>query len=90
MESKRGKRAKPKKVAYEYIENHEDQLGFEARWINSVIGWGVFATREFYQGHILLEYTGKVLSSKKANMRKDTDCNFHFKFHFKYKIHRSW
>ena len=68
MEPKGGKRVKPKKIAYEYIENHEDQLGFEARWINSVIGWGVFPTREFFQGHFLLEYEGKILRGKKANM----------------------
>ena len=80
MEPKRGKRGKPKKIAYEYIENHEDQLGFEAMWINSVIGWGMFATREFLQENFLLEYTGKVSRGKKANKQKDTDYNFHFKF----------
>ena len=40
----------------------------------------MFANREFYQGHFLLEYTGVVLRGAAANTQKDNSYNFHFKY----------
>lgn len=39
------------------------------RWINSTLGWGVFALRDFKKMEFIAEYTGKVRKRKKTDVK---------------------
>ncbi|XP_038057544.1 uncharacterized protein LOC119729100 [Patiria miniata] len=49
--------------------------GFERRYINDCVGYGLFTTKHFSKGDFLLEYRGKL---RKGNCNNDNDYTFFF------------
>uniref|UniRef100_A0A8W8MHM7 SET domain-containing protein n=1 Tax=Magallana gigas TaxID=29159 RepID=A0A8W8MHM7_MAGGI len=70
-----------------------DKDGFEKRFINNTIGFGVFTTAFFQKGAFLLEYVGNRISEKEAEIRerkrrkKKHSYMFHFKWNGKHVQH---
>ncbi|XP_072022446.1 uncharacterized protein [Amphiura filiformis] len=57
-QSRSRKRISPEQVARKWCQLSQDQPGFEEKYINQYIGYGLFATRNFSKGDFLLEYRG--------------------------------
>ncbi|XP_069109788.1 uncharacterized protein [Argopecten irradians] len=74
------RRCKPEDTAKTFLLKNEDQPGFEDRYINDFIGRGVFALRFISKGDFLLEYAGKLIEGKAAEIVPDTNYTFHFVF----------
>lgn len=43
-----------------------DPLDVEIRWIDSTLGWGVFALRDFKKMEFIAEYSGQLIKRKKS------------------------
>eukprot|EP00057_Strongylocentrotus_purpuratus_P015924 XP_011670398.1 PREDICTED: uncharacterized protein LOC105441195 [Strongylocentrotus purpuratus] len=52
------RRVSPEQVAKKWCQISQDQSGFQKKYINQYIGYGLFATRDFSKGDFLLEYRG--------------------------------
>ncbi|XP_071822610.1 uncharacterized protein [Apostichopus japonicus] len=63
---------KPVEEATKFCELGVDKAGFDVRYINDFIGYGVFTSRDFSQKDFLLEYRGELISSEEAVKREKT------------------
>eukprot|EP00057_Strongylocentrotus_purpuratus_P013398 XP_011667872.1 PREDICTED: uncharacterized protein LOC100891939 [Strongylocentrotus purpuratus] len=56
-----------------YLGNkYEDPEGFEPKFLNSEVGHGLFAVKDFLKGAFLLEYKGETISEQEAGRREYT------------------
>ncbi|XP_030833568.1 uncharacterized protein LOC115920925 [Strongylocentrotus purpuratus] len=56
-----------------YLGNkYEDPEGFEPKFLNSEVGHGLFAVKDFPKGAFLLEYKGETISEQEAGRREYT------------------
>ncbi|XP_048750683.2 uncharacterized protein LOC125662490 [Ostrea edulis] len=58
-----------RKEAEEFIREKKDKKCLQVRFIDDVIGKGVFALRDFSKGEFLLEYEGELLNFKEGSRR---------------------
>lgn len=55
-----------------YCTKKVDPSGFEKHWIDDVIGYGVFAVKDFEKGSFLLEYSGEHITQSEGEKRMTT------------------
>ncbi|XP_065929438.1 N-lysine methyltransferase KMT5A-A-like isoform X3 [Magallana gigas] len=88
----KAKRIRPDEDAKFWCQAGLDKDGFEKRFINNTIGFGVFTTAFFQKGAFLLEYVGNRISEKEAEIRerkrrkKKHSYMFHFKWNGKHVV----
>ncbi|XP_038063255.1 uncharacterized protein LOC119733959 isoform X4 [Patiria miniata] len=69
LRSKR-KRVNPLHEAEKFIEHQQDRRGLVTKYINGIIGNGVFAEESFEKGDFLLQYHGDLISANEAHRRE--------------------
>ncbi|XP_071500912.1 uncharacterized protein [Diadema antillarum] len=75
--SRRKPRISPKDEANKWCEMGSDQEGFEVKFLNKSIGYGLYTTKQFEKDSFLLEYRG-VLSAASEDTQNE-EYTFHFK-----------